>query len=391
MHDYIKRINNLKEAMEEKGIDIALLQFYVDIYYFSGSNQLSTLLVPLKGNPVFFVQVGLDMAKEESWIQDIRKMDGMSSIREVFAEQNLEAATIGINEDTVPVPLYKKYLESFSQATFINISPLVQEIRSIKTDSEIALIRKSAEVSHQAHKSVPKLLREGITELELSAEVEYILRRNGHVGYMFTRRNRYAMSSGVIAPSGPNLGFISGSGAITNTGRGLNSAMPIGASFRRIKQGDMVEMDIGVNAEGYHSDEARMYILGNPDDRQKRAFEVVYNAFQTALKTICPGVKGKEVYYAARKVIENSGYMDYFAGFARYPKYNFLGHGIGLEINEPPLINPHDETVLKPNMTIAIEPKLIAPNWGVTFEDTILITEYGYQFLTKSKRELVEV
>jgi len=391
MHDYKKRLDTMKIKMEENSIDIAILQFYVDIYYFSGSNQLSTLIIPLKSNPVFFVQVGLDIAREESWIEDIRRMDGMGSLRELFADRNIGAVTIGINEDTVPVPLYKKYLESFPQANFVNISPIIQDIRLIKTDYEVSLIEKSAEVSLQAHKKVPEVLIEGKTELALSSEIEYVLRKNGHVGCMFSRRGGYAMHSGVIGPSGPNLGVISGSGAITNTGKGLNSAMPIGASLRKINHGDMVEIDIGVNIEGYHSDEARMYVLGKADERQKRAFDAVYSAYQAALKIIAPGVKGKEVYFAARRAIEKAGYLEYFAGFSRYPRYNFLGHGIGLEINESPLINSHDETIFKKNMTIAIEPKVIAPHWGVTFEDTILVTEKGCRLLTKSQRDLIVV
>ena len=391
MREYKKRLNDLRIKMDENGIDVALIQFFVDIYYFTGSNQLSTLIVPLKGDPVLFVQVGFDMAIGESWLEDIRTMEGMNSIKDFFSEHHIEAATIGINEDTVSVPLYKRYNESFRQAEFVNISPLIQEIRLVKSDSEITLIEKSAKLSNQAHKRVIEVLKEGITELELSAEVEFVLRKGGHVGCLFTRRSGYGMQCGVIGPSGPNLGIISGYGAITNTGKGLNSAMPMGASLRKIRRGDMVEIDIGVNTEGYHSDEARMYVIGQPDDKQKKAFEVVFNAYQAALNTISPGVKGKDVYEAARKVMEKAGYLEYFAGFSRYSKFNFLGHGIGLEINEHPLINFRDETIFKPKMTIAIEPKIVAPDWGVTFEETVLITENGYRLLTESKRELIVV
>ncbi len=391
MVEYKKRLRNLRKRMEDNGIDIAIIQFFVDIYYFSGSNQLSTLIIPLDIDPVLFVQVDIDVAREETWIEDIRRLYGMISLREFFAERNINIVTIGINEDTVPATLYKKYRKSFYGANFVNISPLIQEIRSIKSDKEIGLIEKAAEVSFLGHKRVQEVLKEGITELDLSAEVEYTLRRKGHAGCMVNRRRMYSLPAGPIGPSGPNLGVISGSGAITITGKGLGSNLPMGASLRKICHGDMVAVDIATNIEGYYSDEARMYVIGQPDDRQKRAFEVIFMAYQSALNTIRPGVKGKEVYNAAREVVEKAGYLDYFAGFSRYPQYNYLGHGIGLETNEHPLISPRDETILQPNMVIAIEPKIIAPLWGVTLEDTILVTEDGCKPLTKTKRELIVV
>lgn len=391
MVEYKKRLRNLRKRMEDNGIDIAIIQFFVDIYYFSGSNQLSTLIIPLDIDPVLFVQVDIDVAREETWIEDIRRLYGMISLREFFAERNINIVTIGINEDTVPATLYKKYRKSFYGANFVNISPLIQEIRSIKSDKEIGLIEKAAEVSFLGHKRVQEVLKEGITELDLSAEVEYTLRRKGHAGCMGNRRRMYSLPAGPIGPSGPNLGVISGFGAITITGKGLGSNLPMGASLRKICHGDMVAVDIATNIEGYYSDEARMYVIGQPDDRQKRAFEVIFMAYQSALNTIRPGVKGKEVYNAAREVVEKASYLDYFAGFSRYPQYNYLGHGIGLETNEHPLISPRDETILQPNMVIAIEPKIIAPLWGVTLEDTILVTEDGCKPLTKTKRELIVV
>ena len=388
MEEHKQRLNNIKSMMNENDIDVAIIHFFADIYYFSGTNQLSTLIVPLNSDPVLFVKVGFDIATKESRIPDIRELKGMSSLKKIFAERNLNRATIGINEDTVPLALFKRYNISFPDAKFVNISPIIQSLRLIKSEGEIALIEKSAEVSLKGHRHAMKNLAEGITELEFSAEVEFAIRRAGHAGCTFHRRGGYSLQCGIVGPSGPNLGYISGSGAITNTGKGLNRAVPMGASKRRICKGDMVEVDLGVNVEGYHSDEARMYCIGNPDHEKRSAYDAVFNAYNAVLDIIRPGIMMKDLYFAARKVFEKSGYLDYFAGYARYPQYSFLGHGIGLEINEPPLITSDDETILMPNMTIALEPKIIAPNIGVTFEDTIVITENGYRLLTKTDRKL---
>ena len=391
INEFKSRLHNLRSSMEDNGIHVAIIQFFVDIYYFSGVNQLSTLILPLERDPVLFVQVGLDMAKEESWIDDIRELKGMGSLEAYFKEQGIGVGTIGINEDTLPATLYRKYRETLPQANFNNISPLLQKIRSIKSNTEIGLIQKAAEVSHLGHQRIVDVLQEGITELELSAAVEYTTRQHGHAGCSIGRRNAYYPPAGVIGVSGPNLGIISGSGAITISGKGLSAALPMGASSRQIRYGDMVAADISTNIEGYHSDETRMYVLGQPDDRQKRAFEVIYAAQQAALDVIRPGVKGKDVYHAARQVVEKANYLEHFAGYSRYPHYNYLGHGVGLEANEHPLINSRDETILQSNMVIAIEPKLITSQWGVSLEDTVAVTSNGYKLLTKTKRELIVV
>jgi Xaa-Pro aminopeptidase len=391
MDEHKNRLHNLRKRMDEYGIEIAIIQFFVDIYYFSGSNQLSTLIVPLEGDPVLFVQVGIEAAKDETWIKDIRRLKGLISLKEYFKEKKIKARNIGINEDTVTGTLYKKYKESFPGANFINISPLMQEIRAIKSESEIGWIEKAAEVSLRGHQRVEEVVKEGITELDLSAAVEYCVRKAAHSGCSISRKNGFFPPAGPIGPSGPNLGVISGFGAITISGTGLSSAQPGGASLRKMNSGDMTMADININIGGYHSDETRMYVIGSPDDQQKRAFETIFTAYQVALDTIRPGVKGKHVYEAARKAVEKAGYLDYFAGFSRYPQYNYLGHGVGLESNEHPLISPRDETILEPNMVIAIEPKLIAPHWGGSLEDTILITQNGYRILTNTKRELIVV
>ena len=391
MDEFRKRLNNLREQMETAGIDIAIIQFFIDIYYFSGSNQLSTLIVPRDGDPTLFVQVGIDIAREDSWIRDIRALEGMNSLKDFLSSGRNGNVTFGINEDTVSGTLYRKYRESFPAAKFVNISPVIQKIRSIKSDKEVNLIEKTAEVSSLGHVHVREVLKPGLTELDLSAAVEHAIRRNGHSGCSITRRGGYALPAGPIAPSGPNLGVISGNGAITMTGTGLSPALPIGASWRKMNQGDMVAVDVSTHVNGYHSDETRMYIIGQPDERQKNAYEVIFNAYHAAIDAIRPGVRSREVYYAAVDVVERAGYLDYFAAFSRYPKYNYLGHGVGLEAIEFPFIDPRDETILQPNMVIAIEPKLIAPDWGCSLEDTVLVTREGFRVLTKTERELIVV
>ncbi len=387
---YKRRLKALRAEMERKGIEAALLQHWADIYYFSGVNQRSTLMIPLEKEPVLLVQVGMYEAIKRSWIREIRGLEGIQSLKTLFSELGLERARIGINEDVISAKLHKRLVDALPDLSFIDISPLILGLRQIKSEEEISIIRKAAEVSRKGHKRAEEILREGLTELELAAEIETTLRKAGHSGFLCLRGRNLSGGYGIIGPSGPNLGVISGMGDITITGRGLGPAFPFGASKRKIKQGEMVIIDIGTNFQGYHSDEARMYVIGKADKKKRKAFEIILDAQETALDVVKPGIKGKEVYKAAKKVVDKAGYGEYFAALKDYPHYTYVGHGVGLEINEPPLLTPEDETILRENMTLAIEPKLIAPHWGVSLEDTILITSKGWEFLTTTKRKLIE-
>ena len=167
--------------------------------------------------------------------------------------------------------------------------------------------------------------------------------------------------------------------------------MPYGPSLRKVRAGDLVCIDHGTMYRGYHSDEGRTFVVGKARDKQKRLFDIVRRAQDAAIAQVRPGVPAAEVYRAAWRVARDAGYEEYFMAYGQYG-VEYLGHGLGLEIDEPPLVGPKTTTLLEEGMTLALEPKLIIPGWGgVDLEDTLVVTGDGCEVLTQGKRELVEV
>jgi len=390
LHVAKRRLEELRRRMAEAGLKAAILTHSPDVYYFAGTGSRATLIVPAEGDPVLLVQVGFERALEESWIKDVRKGGGTRELKELLEELGVRCGAVGVGLDVVSANFYLRLSSALKGYELVDVTPIVLDVRAVKDEGEIKLIEKAAELSRIGHRRVEEVLEPGITELELAIEVEEALRSAGHDGFIRHRTWRWG-GYGVIGPSGPNLGVVSGPGAITITGPGVCPAIPYGASRRRIERGDMVLVDFVASYMGYHHDEARMYAVGEVDSRKQRSFNLVKEAEEAALSLARPGVAVSQLYWAARKVFEREGLLDFFAAYASYPQYTYLGHGIGLEVVEEPSVTPRNDKLLRPGMTLCLEPKLIAPHWGASFEDTVLIEEEGPRILSKTPRELIYV
>jgi Xaa-Pro dipeptidase len=194
---------------------------------------------------------------------------------------------------------------------------------------------------------------------------------------------------GAIA-SGPLLATMSG-GPITVSGVGLTAATPFGASTRRLERGDLLNIDLGVNVRGYHGDLARTYVLGEPSDEIVRLAGIVRELEDALLAELRPGVSAASVYRRGIWLAQELGVADVFQGHSgTYGPY--VGHGIGLELDEPPVFGPRDETTLAAGMVLAVEPKLISPAFGaVNLEDDVVVTADGCELLGSVPRSVFAV
>ncbi|MCX8205264.1 MAG: Xaa-Pro peptidase family protein, partial [Candidatus Nezhaarchaeota archaeon] len=326
------RLERLKQGLAEEGLSAVILTHSPDVYYFAGTATRAVLIVPVGGEPALLAQVGFERAVKESWVKDVRKGGGVAEIGRLLKELGVESGAVGLGLDVTPANFYLKLSRALSGYELVDASPLVLRIRAVKERGEIELIEKAAEISRAGHRRVEEVLEPGVTELELAIEVEVALRRAGHDGFIRHRTWRWG-GYGVIGPSGPNLGSVSGPGAITITGVGHSSAIPYGPSHRRIERGDMVLVDFVTSYMGYHHDEARMYAVGEVDSKKLRSFRLVREAEEAALSLAKPGVPVSRLYWEARRVFEREGLLNYFAAYASYPHYTYLGHGIGLELS----------------------------------------------------------
>lgn len=387
--DVDKKFKRLRTKMRENNLDCALLFWSRNIYYFSGTAQCGCLLIPLNNEPVLLIRVNLEIAKKESCVRDTRELSSTETISDVLSESGLDGARIGIEEKLIPLAFYKKLSAALPEASFCDITHTLYELRMIKQREEIEQIKRAAGFTNVCHKKAREVLTDGMRENELAAEIEYAMRKAGDEGFVFHSRWGASMFHGMLA-SGPSIATISGYGAFTITGTGLSAAYPYGASDRKIRKGEPVVIDYVGCAGGYHCDEARTYVVGTADDRLRDVFSTLKKAGESALETIRPGVSVSKIYDAARKVVERSVYKGNFMGFGKYVG-RYVGHGLGLEIDEPPVIEPNNETAVKAGMVLALEPKIIIPNYGgAAIEDTVLVTGDGFKIITQTERELFE-
>jgi len=290
----------------------------------------------------------------------------------------------------LPTAEFFEFQEIFSGCEFVDISPLVLEQRKRKDTLEINTIKEACDVIHEGHKAVLIHLREGITELELSAAVEDAHRLAGHEGIFFMRQPDFFMSRGPIA-SGSNLSRFSGV-VYSITGVGLSPAVPAGPSRKSISKGDLVVIDIPTMVKGYHSDQTRTYVLGKAGIEIKETYNSLKEIADHLIENIRPGVKCSEIFQMAVDKAGELKVTDAFLNFGGGKKSHMIGHGIGLECTEPPIISKYERSVLSEDYVIGLEMHMFQEDVGVTkLEDVILIGKEQNEILTKSPRELSEV
>jgi Xaa-Pro dipeptidase len=214
------------------------------------------------------------------------------------------------------------------------------------------------------------------------------MRRAGHEGYQ-PLRHPGARGGGVLLMSGENLAVRGGHGLVV-TGAGLGPAMPYGPSRRVLEPGDLVVVDIGSTCAGYTGDESRTFVVGQATESQRALFEVARAAEDGVLEALCPGVAVGDLYATAEAVVARGAPPHFAPGSLALP--GFAGHGIGLELDEPPVLWPREEVRLRAGMVLAVEIEVSAPGQGtmVKLEDTVVVRSDGYELLTLTPRELIE-
>jgi Xaa-Pro aminopeptidase len=235
------------------------------------------------------------------------------------------------------------------------------------------------------------VLREGMTEMELSAEVEDAHRRAGHEGQYFVRQWDFFMGRGVLA-SGENLSRIAGK-VQSISGAGLSAAIPLGASMRRIRKGDMVVVDIPTLYRGYHGDQSRTYVIGKAPDACRNLYQAMREIADRTIGFLKPGVTCNDVYEMTFSIAREIGVTPYFLRLGGNPDpLSFVGHGVGLEVNEMPLLSRGNPDVIRAGTVVTLEIEMWKSEKEVVkVEDTIAVHPDGAELLTISPRELHEV
>jgi Xaa-Pro aminopeptidase len=386
--EYERRIEILRRSMKNSQIQAAILFDSRDVYYYAGTGIYAFLIVPMNRSPVLLVQVNSERAKKDSWIQDIREVRGIKTIKKVTDELGISRCMIGVEKDVLPANYFESLSNMMSDCRLTDITPSILKQRSIKSKTEIELIKKAAAISNKSLQSAKRFLKAGMTEIELDLKIERARKGNGHEHLMVERTWPRRGSSANVVVSGPNLYEVSGYW-ITMTGSGPSASRPYGPSNRKIREGDLVGVNHATVYQGYHSDEARMFKIGKPNRQEAELYDIVLTALNESIASIRPGVKASDIFKRAQKVMGESGYAEFFMGYRQYG-VQYVGHGVGLEINEAPFIGPKNDDLLEPGMVFALEPKIIIPGViGIDLEDTVMVTEAGCEVITSTPKDKI--
>jgi Xaa-Pro aminopeptidase len=385
-----RRIEKLQTRLIEQNMDGALIIQNSDLYYLSGTIQQSHLYVPAEGHPLLLARKSFERAQAESPISDILPLKSPKQIPGLIRRQGLSAPeTLGMELDVLPVNLFRMYADLFDKAAIVDVSPTIRELRVVKSSYEISLMRAAAQRSDQVAAYVAEVIQFGQTELELAGQVEAFARKLGHQGIVRMRMWGSELFYGhlLAGASGAVPSFL----ASPTGGRAASPAVAQGAGFTRLSAHEPILVDYTFAYNGYISDHTRIFSLGSLPDELMRAHEAMLS-IQTAVKqTARPGMPAGDIYEMCIAQAADAGYADYFMGFGDQ-RIRFVGHGVGLELDEFPILAKGQTMPLKAGMTIALEPKLIFPEKGVVgIENTHVVTNDGLEQLGKYHDEITIV
>lgn len=387
---YKERVKRLQKLLQFNDVSAALIMYPRDLFYYAGTAQPANLWIPESGEPILFTRRAAEMTKKATWINQTYPATSFKEMLMILAEANTlpeKGSKIGVQHDVLPTNIglsLQKYLNEYS---FMNVSKIILQQRLVKDTSEVESIRKAINLWEESHNAILTHLEQGRTEYEISSQFEFTARKNGGDGVVWFRRWDACLPGGGIVTAGPNAWEISGH-AMTVTGVGMSESLPWGASKRKLENGDLVVVDYGICRGGYHADMARTYCVGKPSPKQKDLWNVLVELHLSVIDQIKPGVTGEELYLLAEKLAEKNNLKEYFMGIENN-RGNYIGHSIGLEIDEDPVLGFGHTQPLPEGAVVTIEPKFMVPGLGsVMVEDDILLTKSGYEILSTLNRDL---
>ncbi len=378
-----RRIKALQSRLEEAKIDGALIVQNADLFYFTGTVPQGWLFIPSDGHPILFIRKNPNRIRSETTLEHLFNARSPRELASVLADKGYRKfKRLGMELDILPFNQYSRYAEALKPGEIVDVSPVVQEVRAIKSPFEIAIIRQAAKLGDLMMRTARDALKEGMTELELSARIEMAARMKGHQGYVRMRGFNAECYWGpvVSGAAAAEPAFVD----TTEGGYGTSFALPAGAGHRPIGRHEPVIVDMAATIGGYNADITRTFSLGRLPEKLEGAYREALEILQVLAGAIHPGTPVSDLYIKAEKLADKKNLLPHFMGFGN-EKAGFCGHGLGLELDEPPVITRNSKAVLGPGHVIALEPKFTFPGEGVGgVEDVCLVTENGGEKLTKS-------
>ncbi|MDH6533805.1 aminopeptidase P family protein [Parabacteroides sp. 52] len=374
----------LQEVMSESGADGCLLSIDVNLYYMTGRVYNGYFYLPAEGAPWFFVVRPNGLTGER--VRYIRKPEQMP---ELFAELHIPMPQhLLLEADELTYNNYIRLQAVFEPRQTGNATQVIRKLRSVKTPWEVAQFRVSARQHALTYSEVKDCFRPGMTDLAFQSEIENRMRRNGSMGLFraFGANMDIFMGSILAGENAENpspFDFALGGG-------GVNPSLPIGANGTLLKEGTAIMVDMAGNYTPYITDMTRVFSVGRLTEEAYRAHQVALQIQEEVIEIARPGTSCAELYNRSFAIAEQEGLKDHFMGTRQQAK--FVGHGIGIQINELPVLTPRSKEVLEPNMVFALEPKFVIPGVGaVGIENSFLVTDTGVEKLTVFEEEIISL
>lgn len=383
-----QRIQLLQKRLRELDIDGVLLSQNIGVYYYSGSMQNGLLMIPQSGSPCFYVKKSLARATQETHLET----EEMGRFRELGERIRVRFGSfqkVGMELDVLPYSIATRYQKLFPDAELVDCSWELRLLRAIKTSYELTQIQTAAQIVDEVLQELPSWLREGVTELELAANIEYFFRLRGNQNIYRMRGYNQELALGMVS---------SGAAAASPTyfdgpagGLGVSTASPQGAGRKSIARGEPILVDISTVVEGYIVDQTRMAVIGEMAPKHQDAYQKTQAILREVEKLGKPGIPWQDLYLRSLEMVKELGLSDHFMGYGR-DQAKFLGHGVGLELDEAPILAKGFSQPLEEGMVIAIEPKFTFPGEGVIgVENTYVVTKEGLQSLSVSSEKIIAV
>ena len=381
------RIAALQKHLSRSNTDAALILQRSDLYYFSGTTQEGHLYVPVNGQPVLLVRKSIHRARAESSLDKVLPIASLSRLRSLLQDNGCKAPqTLGMELDVLPVNLYHKYRELFGESRIVDVSHHIRMVRSVKSPFELSRITRAAELADQVAAFVKEALREGVTEVELAGVIEARARKLGHQGMVRMRLWGSEMFYGHLMCGA--AAAVPSALASPTGGSAMSPAFSQGPGFKKIQRHEPILFDYVFAHKGYLADHTRIFSMGSLPDDLIAAHQAMLDLQAMLKNKMLPGVPAGDIYDMAMTFAHGSGYENYFMG-AEKQRIRFIGHGLGLELDEYPFLARGQQIRLKENMVIALEPKLVFPGRGVVgIENTHVVTPTGLRQLTTYPEEI---
>ncbi|UCF57211.1 MAG: aminopeptidase P family protein [Deltaproteobacteria bacterium] len=382
-----QRKREIQRELLQSGIEGLFIVQRVDLFYFSGTAQNGFLYMPAEGEPLLCIRKYMPRAQKESSIKNIVEIRSINAVPALISDfYGKLPRALGFEFDVLPVRDFNFYRTLFPDQEYVDGSPLIHRVRMVKSEWEIQQMDRTAELTRQTFEYMRTAIRPGLTEMEFAGIFETFARKLGHGAQLRVRDYQTEGYSWHIL-SGKNGGMV---GLLDSpaSGEGTSVAFPSGGGSKILAKNEPIMIDFGSVLNGYHVDETRMFAIGSMPDKAMKACQAAIEIHDAVLEKVKPGITLGELFQTSASKAKSLGYEEQYLGPPGY-KVGFIGHGVGLELIESPIIAKDREDRLVPGMTFALEPKMVFQNeFAAGIESVFLVTDTGCRLITKVPVEI---